>query len=73
MKSLTYIIIVILIMFLLALPLYLLWNWLMPDLFNLPTISFFQTFGLLILSNLLFKGGNFYNTEELKNKLTKFN
>lgn len=33
-----------------------LWNWLMPEIFNLPTISFWQSLGLVILSNLLFPG-----------------
>jgi hypothetical protein len=34
----------------------LLWNGLMPDLFGLRTISFFQAMGLLILSHLLLRG-----------------
>lgn len=36
-----------------------LWNWLMPDLFRLPPISIAQTFGLLLLSRILFgfRGG----------------
>ena len=33
-----------------------LWNWLMPALFRLPTISLGQTFGLLLLSRILFGG-----------------
>jgi hypothetical protein len=31
-----------------------LWNWLMPGLFGLPSISFWQALGLLALSRLLF-------------------
>ncbi|HNY30141.1 MAG TPA: hypothetical protein PKO15_04560 [Fibrobacteria bacterium] len=31
-----------------------LWNWLMPGLFRLPTIDFWQAFGLVFLSRLLF-------------------
>ncbi len=31
-----------------------LWNWLMPDLFHLPPISLPQTYGLLVLSRILF-------------------
>lgn len=73
MKSLIALIILILIMFFLALPLQLLWNSLMPDLFSLPTISYFQAFGLLILSNILFKCNTPSNAEELETKLTKFN
>ncbi|HET6558590.1 MAG TPA: hypothetical protein VFG54_14825 [Prolixibacteraceae bacterium] len=33
-----------------------LWNWLMPAIFNLPAITFWQTVGLLILSRLLLGG-----------------
>ena len=31
-----------------------LWNWLMPDIFGLRQISYWQAFGLLILAKLLF-------------------
>lgn len=33
-----------------------LWNTLMPVIFNLPTITYWQAFGLLILSHILFHG-----------------
>lgn len=33
-----------------------LWNWLMPAIFTLPVISFWQTVGLLVLSHLLLGG-----------------
>lgn len=33
-----------------------LWNWLMPDLFELTTITFWQAAGLLLLSKILFGG-----------------
>jgi hypothetical protein len=32
-----------------------LWNWLMPAIFGLPVISFWQAWGLLVLSSILFK------------------
>ncbi|MGH9775925.1 MAG: hypothetical protein ACRD50_13370 [Candidatus Acidiferrales bacterium] len=35
-----------------------LWNWLMPALFKLPTIGFWQAVGILILAQILFKGGH---------------
>ncbi|HEV2616818.1 MAG TPA: hypothetical protein VGU63_09455 [Candidatus Acidoferrales bacterium] len=35
-----------------------LWNWLMPAIFNLPAIGFWQAVGILILAQLLFKGGH---------------
>ncbi len=33
-----------------------LWNWLVPDLFHGPIISFFQAIGLVVLSKILFGG-----------------
>ena len=36
-----------------------LWNWLMPAIFKLPTISFWQAIGILVLSHILFKGNQF--------------
>ncbi len=33
-----------------------LWNWLMPSLFGIHAITFWQAFGLLILSRILFGG-----------------
>lgn len=33
-----------------------LWNWLLPALFNLPSISIWQALGLLALSRILFGG-----------------
>jgi hypothetical protein len=35
-----------------------LWNALMPAIFNLPAIGFWQALGLLVLSQILFKGGH---------------
>ena len=40
----------------------LLWNWLMPSLFGLITISFWQALGILVLCRLLFGGlGSWHN------------
>jgi len=33
-----------------------LWNWLVPDLFSGPTITFLQAVGLLVLSKIFFSG-----------------
>lgn len=33
-----------------------LWNWLVPELFNGPHITFFQALGLVVLSKILFSG-----------------
>jgi len=40
--------------FLAALPAWLLWNWLMPQIFGLPPLGLLQAFGLLVLSSLVF-------------------
>ncbi len=40
-----------------AYPVMWLWNWLMPAIFNLPTITWTQGWGLMLLSSLLIKGG----------------
>ncbi len=34
-----------------------LWNWLMPELFGLKVISFWQAWGLVVLSHILIKPG----------------
>jgi hypothetical protein len=34
----------------------LLWNWLMPDLFGLKRLGYWQAWGLLLLFTILFKG-----------------
>lgn len=43
-----------------------LWNWLMPEIFGLPTISYIQAWGLVLLCHILFKsggsGGKFHNS-----------
>lgn len=33
-----------------------LWNWLVPDLFHLPELRFFEALGLLLLTRILFGG-----------------
>ena len=38
-----------------AFPTMWLWNWLMPDLFGLKTIDFWQALGLNLLTGFLFK------------------
>ncbi|MBD3378743.1 hypothetical protein GF406_27195 [candidate division KSB1 bacterium] len=32
-----------------------LWNWLMPTIFGLPVISFWQAWGLVVLTHIFFK------------------
>lgn len=38
-----------------AIPLYFLWNWLMPTIFGLSSVTFFQSWGLVWLTGILFK------------------
>ena len=40
----------------------LLWNWLMPEIFGLKTLTYWQAWGLLVLSWILFKGLSFGDT-----------
>jgi hypothetical protein len=47
--------VLILSILILAYPTMLLWNWLMPDLFGLHYITFYQALGLNLLVNILFK------------------
>jgi len=32
-----------------------LWNWLMPDIFGLPQVTFWKAWGLVVLAHILFK------------------
>lgn len=48
------IIIAVALMLVFALPTYWLWNWLMPTIFGLTKISFWQAFGLNLLSYIFF-------------------
>lgn len=46
---------------LMSLPVMLLWDWLMPGIFGLRTITWFEAWGLLFLCGLLFKSHNTVN------------
>ena len=41
-----------------------LWNWLMPVIFGLAKITFWQAWGLLLLAHILFKFNPFYHTHK---------
>ena len=43
-----------------------LWNWLLPALFGLPEITFWQALGLLVLCRILFGGFGFSNSGRSK-------
>lgn len=49
---------------LMALPFMWLWNGLMPDIFGLKSLSFMQSWGLLILSSFIFKDGSFSSKKD---------
>lgn len=40
-----------------AIPAYFLWNWVIPDIFSLPEIGFFQTLGLIVLTQCVTSQG----------------
>lgn len=46
--------IVFIIALIASLPLMLLWNWLMPEIFGLKTITWLQAFGLSMMAGILF-------------------
>lgn len=54
----------VLVALILGLPLMLLWNWLMPTLFSLPVITFWQAVGLNILSGILFGNKNYKSNDK---------
>lgn len=39
----------------LAIPVMLIWNWVIVDIFNLPEIGYWKAFGLYLLCGMLFK------------------
>ncbi len=50
------VILVVSIIIVFTIPLFYLWNWLMPDLFGLPIITFWEAIGIHFLSGILFGG-----------------
>ena len=38
-----------------------LWNWLMPQIFGLTEITYWQAWGLVLLAQILFKGGHHHS------------
>jgi hypothetical protein len=49
----------------------LLWNWLMPAIFSLGMINFWQALGMLILSRILFGSYGMYRMHDRKNFIRK--
>lgn len=51
----------------------LLWNWLMPLLFGLAVVTFWQALGILALSKILFGGGGRSHQSWRQSEKEKFN
>lgn len=51
------------VILLLTLPLYFLWNWLVPAIFGGPVITFWQALGLNFLTSILFKNNVSLNSK----------
>ena len=49
---------IVIIGLIIGIPTMILWNWLMPDIFGVKEITFFQAWGLYILAGLLFKSSS---------------
>ncbi len=64
--ALGFIVLLVILGALTALPVMLLWNWLIPSIFKLREIGFLEAWGLLILTGLLFKSSN--SSSSSKNK-----
>lgn len=58
------IVFVIVLSLIAAFPLMLLWNWLCPDLFNLPMLTFWQAWGLMVLCGLMFKNNSMSKSKD---------
>lgn len=60
--------VITLLSLLLALPVKWLWNWLMPELFGLKSITWLQAFGLNTLSGLLIRSSSSSSSWPMKAK-----
>lgn len=54
-KVTTLIVLIIVVAAVMSLPVMLLWDWLMPEIFGLKEITWLQAWGLMFLSGLLFR------------------
>jgi len=62
--SLIYILLLFIWSLALAWPVQMLWNWLVPGIFGLGKITFFQAFGLKLLLGLTFGSVSFNNKQK---------
>lgn len=56
-----FIIIMMIWAFIIGYPVKIIWNWIMPVIFELPRITFWQAWGMFFLSTILFKNVSFGN------------
>ena len=56
--------ILVIAVMLMGFPFMLLWNWIMPTIFGLPEIGFWQSIGLQLLSIILFKSSSFKTNKD---------
>ena len=50
-----------------------LWNWLIPEIFGLGEITFWQAFGIIIMARLLFTGLRMYPPHPHRSRFKGFN
>ncbi len=48
-----------------------LWNWLMPEIFGLPLLGYWQAWGLVLLAHILFKVGHGGNSHPIRRPHSK--
>ena len=58
------IIIVAVVSLVAAIPTYFLWNWLMPTIFSIKTVTFWQAWGIVFLTGILFKNAGSSNKSD---------
>lgn len=58
--------------FLFGLIVMLLWNWLMPAIFGLGTITYWQGWGIVLLAHILFKAGNWHHDNNRDHRRDKW-
>jgi hypothetical protein len=51
----------------------LLWNWLLPEIFGIVEITFWQAFGIIIMTRLLFTGLRMYPPHPSRSRFKSFN
>ncbi|WP_350284316.1 hypothetical protein [uncultured Croceitalea sp.] len=57
-KVIFFIVLALVLAFLIGYVVMRLWNWLMPELFGLPTVSYWQAVGVLVLAKIFFGFGS---------------